>query len=205
LACVICGKPDSPFGYEMGERWYCFEHWPDRLQGSSPPARAPVRPRGPGLCIVCGGADPSCWCCVLRLTGPRPNAPDAPKSAGYPDLQQWIQAYGGYNQIDWAAWDLAVKRAQTGEARLEAAPRCVHCGLTGDVYGDRLLRLVYVGPHERGYVHARCWPKQRQAEQGASEAPSPGQMSATKNFSSPGIADLATKADAVGERGVPLK
>jgi hypothetical protein len=133
-ACEICGEPDAPFGYEMGERWRCREHWPDRPPNDQPCVVERIPPPSPGQCIVCDGAkvwrDQPCWCCVERLIGPRL---DAPESAA--------------------------------DAPLKAAPRCVHCGLTGDVFGDRLLRLVCLGVEERGYVHARCWTALRRAEQ----------------------------------------
>jgi hypothetical protein len=115
------------------------------------------------LCIVCQGRDPACWCCVQRLTGPPKAAPVA-ASGGYPDLQEWVSHYGGYNKIPWAEWDVAVAAAQARPAPLPGPPRCVHCGGEHDEPDNLLIKVICVGFHKYGFVHARCWEARRAEE-----------------------------------------
>jgi hypothetical protein len=78
--CAASGSANASFGYfpplVEAEKWFWFQHWPDRP--SLPPVVKPmiVRPAAPDRCIVCNGTQLSnsgqpCWCCVERLCGPR--------------------------------------------------------------------------------------------------------------------------------------
>jgi hypothetical protein len=75
--CSVCGELNAPFGYfpplVEAEEWRCGAH---RLEGSVElkPVRTAPAVRA-DACIVCDGEkvieDEPCWCCELRLTGPR--------------------------------------------------------------------------------------------------------------------------------------
>jgi hypothetical protein len=50
---------------------------------------------------------------------------------------------------------------------------CVHCGSSKDETGNPMLKVAYVGPSERAFVHVRCWADWR-AKQTGEPAPEAG-------------------------------
>jgi hypothetical protein len=119
------------------------------------PLRAGALPSPKATCIVCNGADPDCWCCVLKL--PAPPAPIESDWTPYPDLQEWVAAHGGYAKIPWATWDAAVKRAKASPVKVLNPDTCAHCGFGEGGEGDRLLPLGIVDINVRVALHAACW------------------------------------------------
>jgi hypothetical protein len=127
-----------------------------------------------GVCIVCDGwlqtADGApCWCCVERLPGPRPSTPltTPPTAEGeHPDLHAWIRRFGGYDRIDWSAWNAAVERARKAPPVVLNPGACAYCGERYDVPGDRLLPLITVGVNAIAMVHVTCWTPFIDAQRG---------------------------------------
>jgi hypothetical protein len=176
----------------------------DRPAAWAPPqAREAVPPPSLDACLVCGGAQiwkgEPCWCCVRRLTGPK-RAIEAPPGDDYPDLQKWVEHYGGYAKIDWAAWDAAVKRADEAPASI-ASLVCVHCGGTDDEYGNRLLQVVPIGVRKRAFIHARCWPLyKRDADADPKGEESSGERQAALRNAEASRARLPDAMSAAGKR-----
>ena len=85
-----------------------FEPYFDEAGRFIHPCRICGREAGRGYGVALREGKLGEWFCAeCDPTPPQPVAQTTTSTPSPPDLQEWVDRFGGCNKIDWAAWDAA--------------------------------------------------------------------------------------------------